>query len=98
MTLAVLHFAEPFHFGWLEQGVVVNGAIGRLLMACLLGGVVGLERELTKKSAGVRTNILICLGSAFFTLLSAVLAGDSAPIRAKSRRTSCKASAFSARG
>jgi putative Mg2+ transporter-C (MgtC) family protein len=74
---AFAYIAEPFHFGWLEQGVVVNGAIGRLLLACLLGGVIGLERELTKKSAGVRTNILICLGSAFFTLLSAVLAGDS---------------------
>jgi putative Mg2+ transporter-C (MgtC) family protein len=77
MTMALLHFAEPFHFDWLEQGVVVNGAIGRLLLACLLGGIIGLERELTRKSAGVRTNILICLGSAFFTLLSAVLAGDS---------------------
>src|SRR6202020_2908093 len=62
-------------FSWLEQVVVVN-AIGRLLLACSLGGLVGLERELNPKSAGVRTNLLICMGAGFFTLLSAVIAGD----------------------
>jgi len=56
--------------------VVLNGAIGRLLLAALLGGLVGLERELKRNSAGVRTNLLICMGAAFFTLLSPVLAGD----------------------
>jgi len=55
---------------------VVNGAVGRLALACLLGGLIGLERELKRKSAGVRTNLLICMGSAFFTLLSPVLAGE----------------------
>jgi len=58
---------------------VVNGAIGRLLLACALGALVGLEREFNRKAAGVRTNLLICMGSAFFTLLSAVMAGDSNP-------------------
>ena len=33
----------------------------------------------SRKAAGVRTNLLICMGSAFFTLLSAVLAGDANP-------------------
>jgi len=59
--------------------VVANGAVGRLLVACLLGGAVGIEREVNRKAAGVRTNLLICMGSAFFTLLSAVLAGDANP-------------------
>jgi putative Mg2+ transporter-C (MgtC) family protein len=72
-------FAQPFAFDRLQQIVVVNGAIGRLLMACLLGALVGLQRELKRKAAGVRTNLLICMGSAFFTLLSAVLAGDANP-------------------
>lgn len=67
--------AQPFSFNWLEQMNVVNGAVGRLLVACLLGGMVGLEREFSRKAAGLRTNLLICLGSAFFTLLSPVLAG-----------------------
>ncbi len=67
---------QPFQFDQLEQMVVANGAIGRLLLACLLGGLIGLERELKRKSAGVRTNLLICMGAAFFTLLSPVLAGS----------------------
>jgi putative Mg2+ transporter-C (MgtC) family protein len=79
MSVVAVHFAQPFNFTWIQQVVVLNGAIGRLLMACLLGGVVGLEREINHKDAGVRTNLLICMGSAFFTLLSAVLAGDSNP-------------------
>jgi putative Mg2+ transporter-C (MgtC) family protein len=72
-------FAQPLSFDRLQQIMVVNGAIGRLLMACLLGGAVGLQREIKHKAAGVRTNLLICMGSAFFTLLSAVLAGDANP-------------------
>jgi putative Mg2+ transporter-C (MgtC) family protein len=40
---------------------------------------VGLEREINHKAAGVRTNLLICMGAAFITLLSAVLAGDANP-------------------
>lgn len=76
MIAGIGQSAQPFSFSWLEQMVVVNGAIGRLLLAALLGGLVGLERELKRKSAGVRTNLLICMGSAFFTLLSPVLAGD----------------------
>lgn len=79
MTMLLAQFAQPFDFDRLQQIVVVNGAIGRLLMACLLGAVVGLQREIRRKAAGVRTNLLICMGSAFFTLLSAVLAGDANP-------------------
>jgi putative Mg2+ transporter-C (MgtC) family protein len=76
MNTLLAQFAQPFDFSWLQQVVVANGAVSRLLIACLLGALVGLEREAKRKAAGVRTNLLICLGSAFFTLLSAVLAGD----------------------
>jgi putative Mg2+ transporter-C (MgtC) family protein len=79
MTQPLVQAAQPFHFDQLEQLILVNHAIGRLLVACLLGGIVGLERELNRKAAGVRTNLLICMGCAFFTLLSAVLAGDTNP-------------------
>ena len=72
-------FSQPFNFDRLQQMVVVNGAIGRLLTACLLGGMIGLQREISRKAAGVRTNLLICMGAAFFTLLSAVLSGDANP-------------------
>jgi putative Mg2+ transporter-C (MgtC) family protein len=72
-------FAQPLDFDRLQQIVVANGAISRLLVACLLGALVGLQREIKRKAAGVRTNLLICMGCAFFTLLSAVLAGDANP-------------------
>jgi putative Mg2+ transporter-C (MgtC) family protein len=40
----------------------------RLLLAALLGGLLGLERELTRKPAGLRTHMLVALGSAMFVL------------------------------
>ena len=42
----------------------------RLLLAAGLGAAVGLEREYRQKPAGLRTNILIAVGSALFTILS----------------------------
>jgi len=55
------------------------GTAARLLAACLLGGAIGLERERRHKASGLRTNMLLCMGCAFFTLLSAVLAGEGNP-------------------
>jgi putative Mg2+ transporter-C (MgtC) family protein len=52
--------------------------IQRLLTAAVLGGVLGFEREVRQKSAGLRTNILIAIGSALFTLMSYEIAGDAA--------------------
>lgn len=46
----------------------------RLIAAIAGGAIIGLERELHDKPAGFRTNILICLGAALFTLLSVRLA------------------------
>ena len=42
----------------------------RLLIACGLGGLIGTERELFKKPAGLRTHMLVALGSGLFTILS----------------------------
>jgi putative Mg2+ transporter-C (MgtC) family protein len=50
--------------------------ISRLLTAALLGALLGFERELRNKSAGLRTNILIALGSALFTLMSYEFAAE----------------------
>jgi putative Mg2+ transporter-C (MgtC) family protein len=76
MNIALPQLALPLSFNWLEQMVVANGAGIRLLMACTLGGLIGLVRELNHKSAGVRTNLLISMGAAFFTQLGVLLAGD----------------------
>ncbi len=46
----------------------------RLTLAALLGGAIGLEREIKHRPAGLRTNLFICLGAAMFTLLSDALA------------------------
>src|SRR6187402_210682 len=46
--------------------------IGRLLVAAVLGAVIGIERELHDHPAGVRTHLLVALGSALFTVLSIV--------------------------
>jgi putative Mg2+ transporter-C (MgtC) family protein len=41
-----------------------------ILLAIILGAVIGLEREFSGKAAGLRTNVLICLGAAVFTIIS----------------------------
>lgn len=48
----------------------------KILMALLCGGIVGLERELRRKSAGIKTNMLICVGSALYTALSCLISAS----------------------
>ena len=45
----------------------------KLGLAVLLGGVIGLEREIAGKPAGLRTNILICVGAALLTDISVLM-------------------------
>ena len=47
--------------------------IPQLLVATICGGLIGWERERKNKVAGIRTNILICVGSCIFTLASMYL-------------------------
>lgn len=61
------------------HSVLMQAAGVRLLVACALGGAIGLEREWRHKDSGLRTNMLICMAAALFTLMSEVLAGDSTP-------------------
>ena len=42
----------------------------RVLVAALLGAVIGYEREIRAKGAGVRTHVLVALGSALFMIVS----------------------------
>lgn len=49
--------------------------ITSLLLAVIVGGIIGLERELRLKSAGFRTLIFICVGATLFTILSMKIAG-----------------------
>ena len=70
---------STFHFSQIDQLLLSTGTAERLLSASLLGGMVGLEREARHKASGLRTNMLMCLACAFFTLLSANLAGAGNP-------------------
>jgi putative Mg2+ transporter-C (MgtC) family protein len=60
----------------IQQWIVASGAAWRLLLAAVLGGVVGVDREYHHKPSGIRTNLLICFGAALFTLLSPIIAGE----------------------
>lgn len=54
----------------------------KLLIAAGLGSLIGIEREYHSKSAGLRTMILISVGSTLFTIISAKLGGDAGRIAA----------------
>lgn len=66
------HIYELLHA---EMSSLVGVSIIRLMLAAILGGLIGLERQLKHRPAGLRTNLFICLGAAMFTLLSDELAG-----------------------
>jgi putative Mg2+ transporter-C (MgtC) family protein len=57
-----------------EMSFVAPVSLARLVLAAILGGLIGLEREIKHRPAGLRTNLFICLGAAMFTLLSDDLA------------------------
>lgn len=66
--------------------------IGRLIIASILGGLIGAEREISNRPAGLRTHILVTLGSTLIMLVSidgfyilgeGVLAGDPARLAAQ---------------
>jgi putative Mg2+ transporter-C (MgtC) family protein len=68
------------HFVDLLRGEMASGTVGisltRLVLAAVLGGLIGLEREFKHRVAGLRTNMFICFGAALFTVLSRGLAAE----------------------
>jgi putative Mg2+ transporter-C (MgtC) family protein len=56
------------------EGSFLSQTMLRLVLAAVLGGAIGLQRELWHKAAGLRTHLFICFGSALFTILSFQLA------------------------
>jgi putative Mg2+ transporter-C (MgtC) family protein len=53
----------------------------RLVVACILGAAIGYQREITGHPAGLRTHILVCVGSALFTMASITFGSHSDPSR-----------------
>ena len=68
------HFALMFLPQVLSN--LLSRTLVRLTLAAVLGGVIGLERELKRRPAGLRTNMFICFGAAMFTILSFDLASE----------------------
>jgi putative Mg2+ transporter-C (MgtC) family protein len=66
------HISELLHTE-MASGIVSSSLV-RLVLAAILGGIIGLERELRHRPAGLRTNMFICFGATLFTILSDVLA------------------------
>jgi putative Mg2+ transporter-C (MgtC) family protein len=50
--------------------------LGRLCLAAILGGLVGLERDVHGRAAGLRTHLLVSLGAALFTIMSTIMASS----------------------
>lgn len=66
------HISDLLHAEMASE--VVSISLSRLVLAALLGGIIGVERELRHRPAGLRTNMFICFGAALFTVLSRALA------------------------
>ena len=62
------------------DSLIYGENILRLILAVILGMIVGFERELAHKPAGLRTHMLVCLGSCLFTVISLEFAVDPARI------------------
>lgn len=60
-------------FSWTDVEMIF-----RLLLAVFLGALIGYEREITHKPAGLRTHIFVCMGACLFTIASLYLIEDSA--------------------
>ena len=59
---------------WIFMGKLLNqfneiSVIVRILLAMLLGGIIGIEREQSKRPAGFRTHILVCVGASMTALI-----------------------------
>lgn len=56
-------------------GMLRLGLLGRLVLSAVIGGLIGLEREIRGKPAGLRTNLLICVGATLLLEVSVSVAG-----------------------
>src|SRR5690242_19097167 len=65
---------NQIHEMFVNEIATAGTSLVRLVLAAILGGLIGLEREIKHRPAGLRTNLFICLGAAMFTLLSDQLA------------------------
>ncbi|WP_027328711.1 MgtC/SapB family protein [Marinimicrobium agarilyticum] len=65
-SIGTIIMSEFSDFNDLSEFVIV---VTRLLLAALLGGLLGFEREQRGKAAGIRTHMLVCMGATLFVLV-----------------------------
>lgn len=66
---------------WTDSiALVQQKTFARLLLALLLGSLIGIERQWRQRAAGLRTNVLVCLGAAAFVDLGSTVAPGSTQI------------------
>ena len=65
--------------GWETFAAQVGELLGVLFVAFFCGAALGLERELRKKPAGLKTIVLICMGSAIYAALARLMLADAGP-------------------
>ncbi|HEV7276749.1 MAG TPA: MgtC/SapB family protein [Devosiaceae bacterium] len=81
---------DPAYLGFMETHTPQHVMLARLLVAAILGGIIGFEREAHSLAAGLRTHILIATAACLFTLLTfeifhmsdVISTGRADPIRA----------------
>ena len=62
--------------GWWDTPWEFAGDLGRVCLALVISGVLGMEREAKGRAAGLRTHMLVCLGATIATLITVRLTGD----------------------
>lgn len=72
------HFVHMLHseFSDIKDLTELFQMMIRLVLAALLGGLLGWEREASGKDAGIRTHMLVSMGSAFFMMIPSLLGVD----------------------
>jgi putative Mg2+ transporter-C (MgtC) family protein len=68
-----MHFTSMITVQLWNGAALLYANLLRLLLAAGLGGAIGVERTIHHKSAGIRTNMFICVGASLFTILSQII-------------------------
>jgi len=63
--------------GWWDAPVDFLMDLGRVCLALLISGILGMERESKGRAAGLRTHMLVCLGATVVTMITVRIGGDS---------------------
>jgi len=63
--------------GWWDAPWQVLADLGRVCLALLISGILGMEREAKGRAAGLRTHMLVCLGATVVTMITVRIGGDS---------------------